>query len=145
MLKNPEKLISIVEEAKKCILLCRNCHAELHYGDWDIGEIDVLKFDESKVPWHIFKSERSCKYCERKFRPKWKDHICCSSSCATKIHSHPNRKNFPSKEELQSLLWEMPMIKIAEIYGVSGKAVDKWAIKLECSKPPRGYWLKKEK
>ena len=28
------------EECKKCILLCPNCHGELHQGLWDIKELD---------------------------------------------------------------------------------------------------------
>ena len=48
----------------------------------------------------------------------------------------------PSKEELQNLLWEKPKTKIAEQYGVSDSAVEKWCKKYEVEKPPRGYWLK---
>ena len=33
------KLKDAVEESKKCILLCANCHRELHDNLWDISEI----------------------------------------------------------------------------------------------------------
>lgn len=49
----------------------------------------------------------------------------------------------PSKEELTSLLWEMPTIKVAARFGVSDKAVEKWAKSYGVDKPPRGYWTKK--
>lgn len=49
----------------------------------------------------------------------------------------------PSKEELTNLLWEMPTIKIAAQFGVSDKAVEKWAKSYGIQKPPRGYWAKK--
>jgi len=49
----------------------------------------------------------------------------------------------PEKEELKKLLWEVPTQKLAERYGVSDKAVEKWAKSYGIDKPPRGYWAKK--
>lgn len=48
----------------------------------------------------------------------------------------------PSKEELFKLLWEMPTIKVAAKFGVSDKAVEKWAKLYGIEKPPRGHWAK---
>ena len=33
------RLIDAVNESKKCILLCSNCHKELHDNLWDISEL----------------------------------------------------------------------------------------------------------
>ena len=49
----------------------------------------------------------------------------------------------PSKEELRSLLWEIPTQKLAERFGVSDVAISKWAKAYKIDKPPRGYWAKK--
>ena len=49
----------------------------------------------------------------------------------------------PSKEELTKLLWEMPTTKVASQFGVSDKAVEKWAKSYGIQKPSRGYWAKK--
>lgn len=46
----------------------------------------------------------------------------------------------PSKEELKKLLWEFPTTQIAKLYGVSDKAVEKWARSNGLEKPRRGYW-----
>lgn len=46
----------------------------------------------------------------------------------------------PNKEELHKMLWEMPTVKIANKYGVSDKAVEKWTKSYGIDKPPRGYW-----
>lgn len=35
------KLLDAVEESKKCVLLCANCHRELHEGLWSINEIKI--------------------------------------------------------------------------------------------------------
>lgn len=42
---NPKKISIIVEEAKKCILLCGNCHQELHGKVWNIEKIVPINFD----------------------------------------------------------------------------------------------------
>jgi len=57
---------------------------------------------------------------------------------------HNRRKvERPSKEELQRLLWEFPTVKLAEKYGISDKAIEKWAKAYGLTKPPRGYWARK--
>lgn len=48
----------------------------------------------------------------------------------------------PSKEELGRLLWEKPTIQLAKQFGVSDKAIEKWAKSYGLKKPPRGYWAK---
>lgn len=59
-----------------------------------------------------------------------------------KSNRKPKPTKCPSAAELQKLLWEMPATKIGKIFGVSDKAVEKWAIKLGLEKPGRGYWRK---
>jgi hypothetical protein len=49
----------------------------------------------------------------------------------------------PTKEELKTLLWEIPTQRLAEKYGVSDVAISKWAKAYKIEKPPRGYWAKK--
>lgn len=51
----------------------------------------------------------------------------------------------PPKEELEELIWKIPTTHVAEKYGVSDKAVEKWCKKLGISKPPRGHWAKLKK
>jgi len=36
---NSRALKKLMKEAEKCVLLCANCHRELHYGIWNIKEI----------------------------------------------------------------------------------------------------------
>jgi len=37
-----------VEESKKCILLCSNCHKELHDNMWIIDELNLEEKEEVK-------------------------------------------------------------------------------------------------
>lgn len=49
---------------------------------------------------------------------------------------------WPSPEDLQAMLWEMPAVEIASKLGVTSKAVEKHAAKIGLTRPPRGHWLK---
>jgi hypothetical protein len=55
-----------------------------------------------------------------------------------------SRKFEIDPEELRQLVWEIPTTQIANLYGVSDKAVEKRCRALGISKPPRGYWAKHE-
>ena len=35
------KLLDAIKESKKCVLLCSNCHKELHYGMWELNKTDI--------------------------------------------------------------------------------------------------------
>jgi hypothetical protein len=54
----------------------------------------------------------------------------------------PNRRKVerPLKEDLQKMLWKKPTVQIAKDYGVSDRAIGKWAKSYGLAKPPRGYW-----
>ena len=45
-LANPKKWEILVEEAKKCIMLCKNCHVEFNCGLWQLSEIQIVNFFE---------------------------------------------------------------------------------------------------
>ena len=40
------KLIDAIEESKKCILICSNCHKELHDGMWMVEELNINTKEE---------------------------------------------------------------------------------------------------
>ena len=47
-----------------------------------------------------------------------------------------------SSSELKDLIWKMPTTKIAKMYKVSDKAIEKKCRKFGIEKPSRGYWSK---
>jgi len=51
----------------------------------------------------------------------------------------------PSKEELEQLLWQLPMSTLKSRFGVSDKAIAKWAKSYGITLPARGYWITKNK
>lgn len=38
----PKSWEKILTEAKKCVLLCSNCHAEVHEGSLDISKLELI-------------------------------------------------------------------------------------------------------
>lgn len=42
------KLLDAVEESKKCILICSNCHKELHDDLWSLDELNLEEKEEVK-------------------------------------------------------------------------------------------------
>jgi 5-methylcytosine-specific restriction endonuclease McrA len=98
--------------AENLQFICPNCHSQKTKLD---GSIKKAKKQFNKVP--KIKTQKIRK--SRKTKIKW-----------------------PTKEELQKLIWEKPTIKIAKEFGVSDKAIEKQCKKHGISKPPRGYWAK---
>jgi hypothetical protein len=61
----------------------------------------------------------------------------------TKISKpRPRKITWPTPSELKDLLWKIPTSQISKLFGVSDKAVEKWARKYGLDKPGRGYWTK---
>lgn len=48
LISNPSNWENIVSELKKCILLCSNCHKEIHYGNTKLPEV-YQKFDDNLI------------------------------------------------------------------------------------------------
>lgn len=65
--------------------------------------------------------------------------------CAGKRHSEKGRdkKITITKEELQKLVWEKPVIEIAKELNCSDVAIHKKCKRLGVEKPPTGHWLKR--
>jgi len=107
-------------------LLCPNCHSQ------------TMTF-----------AGRNCKKTPATYCVDCKSKINTGSQrcriCSGRVNSDKSRlqnKVRPSCEELKLLLWEKPTVQIATDFGVSDKAVEKWAKAYELTKPPRGYWAK---
>jgi len=67
-----------------------------------------------------------------------------ASNCRNQPRINSRKVNRPTKEELNKLLWEKPTTEIAKQFGVSDKAIGKWAKSYRLIKPSVGYWQKKK-
>lgn len=75
---------------------------------------------------------------KRKIRAKH-GKVYCNNECASK----DSRLFEVEKDVLEVLVWAFPTIKLAKLFNVSDKAIEKRCKLLGIEKPPRGFWAKK--
>ena len=116
---NPISWKRIVEELKKCILVCANHHREIHKGIITIPE-GVARFNDAFTNYKKYKNEYDeCPICGAE---KAKRNITCSKECAAK----KSRKVEWEKIDLISLKKSgVSNVDIGDMIGVSDSAVVK--------------------
>ncbi len=84
---NPTAWGAIVNELRKCILICRNCHGEIHYAGRQLPE-SYARFDERYADFANHQDFATpCLHCGR---PKAPNRRHCSKSCsASARHQTP--------------------------------------------------------
>jgi hypothetical protein len=125
----------IISELKKCTLLCKNCHSDLHNPKWkkecvlEYGtdsnnslnkETDFSLDLNGESGYRKIQSTGVCPECNT---PVYGTKYCsvkCSSECNRKI------KNRPTKEVLCKELKETNFLVTGKKYGVSDNAIRKW-------------------
>lgn len=121
--------------------LCRNHHWELDNGYLKISDIPVRQnqtIPDEYLIYEFKKKNPKIYYCSCgaiRDRAAAQCIKCYLQKDRTKIR-------WPTKQELEKLVWEQSTSQIAKKLGVSDKAVEKWCKKMSISKPPRGYWAK---
>jgi hypothetical protein len=90
---------------------------------------------------------KNCAICNNLFLVRNSKHRCCSRACefmAQRLPIYNKLFKFDIPEnELREMVWQTPMTKIAEKYGVSGNAVKKRCKKFGINFPTKGYWTGK--
>jgi hypothetical protein len=137
---------TLKNEAEKCDLLCRTCHAEVHH------EINEKRRAEQGLPAYLTKTSQ-CLNCNKTFvQTKWEQKYCtkecyhtihkikckncnktiikpqddqkyCSHEC---MHFGRRKVQRPSKEELLLLINTNSLLGIGKMFGVSDNSVRKW-------------------
>lgn len=104
-------------EIDKCILVCANCHREIH---------DSLINKEKPVERVVAKINKSCLTCNKEFIVGATDNNkqYCSQNCYK--FSIRKVKERPSKEQILDELKNSSYIQIGKKYGVSDNAIRKW-------------------
>lgn len=112
----------LIEELKKCICVCRNCHAEIHNPQALMeGLLEGLSSTaNNSLNRECIKETGLCPVCkeEKLFGTKY-----CSKHCASMARRIVKR---PNKDKLKELINEFPIVKIGKLFNVSDNAVRKW-------------------
>ena len=118
----------LCEELKKCILLCANCHREVHdnfsafidlkssFNPISAQSIQKI-IDEINAPG----VEYVCVDCHKKVSGNYQRCRFCSAK-------HNQKVERPTREQLKELIRYHSFISIGDKYGVSDKAIIKWCI-----------------
>ena len=123
MTTNPRNIEAIAEEAKKCILVCSNCHGEIHEGLLDVSNIEIT-FDESKLQIKIKIDPVSiaCLNCGKQtFNRKY-----CSRKC---IGYGKFTVNWPDPDVVLQMVKDTSYVSTAEALGCSDVGVKKFLIR----------------
>ncbi len=104
-----------VEELKDCILICANCHSEIHSND--------KSMDYERLVMPLSGVELICKQCGKVFSTKNKEQECCSYRCAQLLSRKVVR---PDQETLKKEVEELGYCAVGRKYGVSDNAIRKW-------------------
>lgn len=120
-----------LNEVKKCILVCANCHREIHAGMHAEEELLEKKiYDEKKAQqlinakeYLMTKTIYHCKKCGKELSNKNKSMLC------EKCYKESISQHIPSKNELKELLKQFNFCEIGRKYGVSDNTIRKWCKK----------------
>lgn len=111
-----------LDELKKCILVCSNCHRGIHSGNLTIPE----NWEE------FYNNERAAELREQVHAKKFYCKICGKEKsrsgvlCADCAHLVTRKAERPSREELKQLIREKPFLQIGLLFNVSDNAIRKW-------------------
>jgi hypothetical protein len=109
----------VIVELKKCILLCANCHREIHNPKSTLDSYNATKTISVTQSIEL-KPSGQCPCC--------KVHVYGTTYCSTFCYSFSKRKALrPTKEQLAHELKTMSWCGIGRKYNVSDNAVRKWA------------------
>lgn len=85
----------LIEEVNKCILLCANCHREIHNPEFTLENVKyrLLNLETEHISVHRKIKKKKCKYCGDEFA-NINGKLYCSKVC------RENDKNYPSYQEI---------------------------------------------
>jgi hypothetical protein len=109
-------------ELDKCILVCSNCHREIHAAEKENKPFNLERYYN---PW----IEKTCECCGKIFDTKLNEQRFCSIECSS---IHQRKVVRPSKEELKALIDSgISWVKLGQMFNLSDNGVRKWAKKYE--------------
>lgn len=125
----------IKEEVNKCLLLCSNCHQELHHPEYSIEEMEKM-LESYNIDSLTIEKTKNVNDINVNLKKTLQKHYCidCGKEitrsaklrCKECSDREARKTEWPEKDVLLQLVLTTPMTKIGEQYGVSDNAVRKW-------------------
>lgn len=134
--RNCHSLKDDLKETKKCLLVCSNCHREIHHSD-KYTNIDLIKFQvydniyAEKLLSELEKiqpKELKCSECGTTITKYSKSGKCSKCSGTRLILNRPDR------EELKNLIRKLSFVEIGRTYDCTDNCIRKWC---DAQKLPR--------
>ena len=118
-----------IKEARKCILVCANCHRGIHAGYYQVPDNYQQFFNEEQAQYLLQQNEEikhgKKHYCQRCGKILSTN----ASYCVECSHIMQRKVNRVDRAELKQLISTQPFTQIAKKYGVTDNAIRKWCIK----------------
>ena len=117
-----------LNEVQKCILVCANCHREIHNEEYSIQELESKKFYDDEIANQLRLDKQKilektlyfCLNCNKQLSNKTNTGLC--EAC----YKASLKIGRPTREELKFLIRNKPFTKIGEQFGISDNAIRKW-------------------
>ena len=119
-----------LKELQKCILVCANCHREIHnesfYSQQELQKKRIYNEEEAKklLTDTINKKTKTYKYCKQ--CGKQLPYGTHSEFCVDCYNLNRRKVKRPSREELKILIRTKSFVQIGKDYNVSDNALRKW-------------------
>lgn len=117
-----------LEESKKCILVCANCHRGIHAGILQIPE-NWQNFYNIEIANELIEEKQALKthklnHCQRCGKVIDRH----ATYCVECVHLIARKVDRPPREVLKQMIRTMPFTQIAAQYQVSDNAIRKWCV-----------------
>lgn len=114
---NPTSWNRIIKELDKCVLVCHNCHGEIHHENKQLPE-NYATFDINYLKIYKEAAKDNCPICD-KLKPV--SYIYCSRICSGKSTRKVDWDNI----DVIQMLNEHGIIKLSKMLNISDKAIYK--------------------
>lgn len=115
-----------ISEARKCILVCANCHRGIHSGYYTIPENYSQFFNEEQAQF-LLQQNKEIKEGKKHYCQNCGVLIATNSKlCPKCVHLSQRVVDRPNREELKQLIRTKPFTQIGKQYGVTDNTIRKW-------------------